>query len=288
MKNKWFRDLMSIIKVVSACFVPYKQEIKKIETKKYALLVGGGTDEYHSFESFYSNIKYVFNVLVELGYIEKDIKILFFDGKIQNHSIVEDSATKKNFIYELNRLEGIIDSNDSLLIFRSGHGMVDFYDEKYGQLFQSEDCCGTVSAMDFPDGCLNCFEFKERLNRIKAKQIILILSQCFGGQFADIVIKLPNTVVISESKETGLAFHQNRKTLRWQHSEWPFVKCFFDGFLKSESTLKKTSVFGAFQYMLECNPNIEGIPIKADRPLLKEYPMIKYGRDLKQGFVYIN
>lgn len=278
---------MSIIKVVSACILSYKQEGKKNEPKKYALLVGGGTTEYDSFESFYTNIEYVFNVLLKLGYVEKDIKILFFDGKTQKHSIVEDRATKKKFIDELSRLEGIIDSNDSLLIFRSGHGMVDLLDEKNGQLFQYDDFFGTVAVMNFPDGCLNCFEFQARLKRIKAKQIIIILSQCFGGQFADIGINLPNAVVISETRKTDLAFHQNRKTIRWQHNEWPFVRCFFDSFLKRESTFKKTSIFGAFQYMLECNPNIEGIPIKADRPLLKEYPIIKYGRDLKQGFVYI-
>ena len=63
------------------------------------------------------------------------------------------------------------------------------------------------------------------------------------------------------------------------------MKCLFDGFLHKE---EKQSVYNAFQYMLKCNPNIEGIPIQADRPLLKENPQIKYGRDLKKGTVYID
>ena len=58
-------------------------------------------------------------------------------------------------------------------------------------------------------------------------------------------------------------------------------------FLKIAKGGEKKSVFDAFQYMLSCNPNIEGIPIKADRPLLKETPMIKYGRGLRIGTVYI-
>ena len=40
--------------------------------------------------------------------------------------------------------------------------------------------------------------------------------------------------------------------------------------------------------MLECNPNVKGIAIKADRPLLKEYPQIKYGSGLTMGNVYID
>ena len=222
-------------------------------------------------------------MLLKLGYVEKDIKILVFDGKSHNQSIIEESATKNNFIGELSRLETIIDSNDSLLIFRSGHGMVDLLDNKYSQLYQYDKSIKTVAVMNFPDGCLNCYEFQERLKRIKAKQIVIILSQCFGGQFTDIVIHLPNTVIISETRESDLAFHQSRKTIRWQHHEWPFVKCFFDSFLKSEPMIKKTSVLGAFKYLLKCNPNIEGIPIKADRPLLKEYPMNELPRSRADG-----
>jgi hypothetical protein len=40
--------------------------------------------------------------------------------------------------------------------------------------------------------------------------------------------------------------------------------------------------------MLECNPNAKGIAIKADRPLLKEYPQIRYGNGLTMGNVYID
>jgi hypothetical protein len=39
--------------------------------------------------------------------------------------------------------------------------------------------------------------------------------------------------------------------------------------------------------MLKCNPYIEGMSIKADRPLLRETPRIQYGRGLRKGAVYI-
>ena len=39
--------------------------------------------------------------------------------------IVAKNATKQIFLEELSRLENKIDSNDSLLIFRTGHGAID-------------------------------------------------------------------------------------------------------------------------------------------------------------------
>jgi len=152
-------------------------------------------------------------------------------------------------------------------------------------VYDGFEIVGITAAMIFPDGVLTCLEFQERLARIKAKQIVVILNQCFSGQFTDMALKLNNTVIISQ---TGFAMHQNRNTLRWKHDEWPFVKCFFDGFLHNGKEEKKQSVYTAFQYMLQCNPNIEGIPVKPDRPLLKENPQIKYGRSLTIGTVYID
>jgi hypothetical protein len=40
--------------------------------------------------------------------------------------------------------------------------------------------------------------------------------------------------------------------------------------------------------MLSCNPNVEGFSLKADRPLVKETPQIKYGKELTKGAVYID
>ena len=51
---------------------------------------------------------------------------------------------------------------------------------------------------------------------------------------------------------------------------------------------EKQSVFNAYQYLLKCNPYIKGVPVHADRPLLKENPQIKYGSSLKKGTVHIN
>lgn len=284
--------LISIISIVSVySFYPAKHQIN--ESQKYALLIGGGVTELDTYDSFFKNIEYASNALLKLGYWEEDIKILFYGGQKLNRSIVERNATKQILLDELSRLENVIDSNDSLLIFRSGHGIIDLVFENYKTLqnigqppdFDKFKVVGTTSVMRFPDGALSCLEFQKSLARIKAKQIVVILSQCFSGQFGDIALKLDNTVIVSQ---IDLVIHQTRETLRWEHDEWPFVKCLFDGFLHKGIKGEKQSVYDAFQYMLKCNPNIEGIPIQADRPLLKEKPQIRYGRSLNIGAVYID
>ncbi len=265
------------------------------ESKKYALLVGGGTSKDDTSESFYKNIEYVYQTLIKIGYNEKNVKVLFFDGKPTNHPIVDGNANKASFIDELYRYETIIDSNDSLLIFRSGHGTVELIFEKYGILVKEEilpegesiNIIGSDAVMCFPDDPLSSFEFQEILGRIKAKQIIVILNQCYSGKFTEIANNISNTVVISETEEIGLGFISKRSTKSWKSSVWPFVKCMFDGLLENGKDGKKRSINEAFQYMLECNPNIEGIGFRADRPPWRESPQIKYGSDLIIGSIYI-
>ncbi|MEX1347506.1 MAG: hypothetical protein AB1Z31_07255, partial [Desulfobacterales bacterium] len=218
---------------------------------------------------------------------------LFFGGKTANHPIVEGNATKENFIYELRHLGQTIDSNDSLVIFRSGHGIVKLILEKYpnneqGLGIERIKCVGTEAVMRFPDGDLSHLEFQEILEKIKGKQIIVILNQCFAGRFTDIAMSLDNTVIITETEESEMAIKLKRKTLRWKHDEWPFVKCLFDGFSQKSTKGIKQSVFNAYQYLLICNPYIKGVPIHADKPLMKENPQIKYGSSLKKGAVYID
>ena len=264
--------------------------------KKYALLIGGGVTDYNNYESFYDNIEYAAKVLNQLGYNEEEISILFFGGKSLNRPLSEGDATKENFINILKFYARTIDSNDSLLIFRSGHGIIDLVNEKYGSISFDKEVpkdrmiknTKTAAMMSFPDGSLSYIELQERLTRIKAGQIIVILNQCFSGQFTDIAKKLENTVIISETEEVGFAFYSNRKSKRWNHRVWPYVKCMFDGFLRKESKGPTPSVFSAFEYMISCNPNVKGLSVKADRPLLIENPQIKYGRGLKKGDVYIS
>jgi hypothetical protein len=183
-----FMLLMSIVQMVFICLFISIPELKDNEPKKYALLIGGGVTEWDNLESFYKNIKYVSNTLIKLGYHDEDIKILFYEGSTSYHPIVEGNASKKNFINELGYLGKTIDSNDSLIIFRSGHGMVELIYEKFptsehGLGIESTKCVGTEAVMKFPDGNLSYLEFQEILGRIKGKQIVVILNQCFSGQF---------------------------------------------------------------------------------------------------------
>ena len=265
------------------------------ESQKYALLIGGGVTKNDTYGGYYKNIEYVANTLRKLGYNDENIKILFYGGKSFGPLTIEGNATKESLTEKLNHLEKIIDSNDSLLIFRSGHGIIQLIFEKYGILSMNEQVpenenikvIGTASLMRFPDGSMSYLEFQEKLGRIKAKQIVVILNQCFSGGFVNIANKLDNTVVISETEDVGIAFTLKRSSKRWRYNEWPFVKCICDGFLENKRSGEKQSVFEAFNYMIKCNPYVEGVGIHPDNPLLKERPQINYGRNLKKGSVYI-
>ena len=211
-----FMLLLGIVQIVSVCSPITIPEQKNNEPQKYALLIGGGVTEGDNLESFYKNIEYVSNTLKKLGYCNEDIKILFHGGKTPYHPIVEGNATKKDFIDELNHLGNTIDSNDSLIIFRSGHGMVEvvfeiyekFPNNEHGLEIESMKSVGTEAVMKFPDSDLSYLEFQEILGRIKAKQIVVILNQCFSGQFSDIAMGLDKTVVITETKETEMAIQE--------------------------------------------------------------------------------
>lgn len=266
------------------------------ESKKYALLIGGGTSQRDTCESYYKNIQYFAMTLKKMGYDDKNIKILFYGGRTKGHPIVEGDATKTSILNELSYFGEKIDSNDTLIIFRSGHGMVELIFEKYGILSKNErvpeidniKILGTAAVMIFPDGSMSYLEFQQKLEKIEGKHIVVILNQCFSGQFTDIAMNLGHTVVISETNKVEIAFKRTKKTKNSEHTVWPFVKCICDGFLKKSNGEKKQSVINAFQYMLKCNPNVNGIPIQEGRPLWKESPQIKYGSELIKGSIYIN
>jgi hypothetical protein len=271
-------------------------ENKPNELIMHALLIGGGTAEFDNSNHFYENIEYVASSLKQMGYDDRYVKILFYGGRSSGYPFVEANATKTNVIAELRRYEEILDENDSLLIFRSGHGIIELVFDTNGILMLDEKTTekvfkkviGTAAVMIFPDGSMSYIQFQEILGRIKAKQIIVILNQCYSGQFTEITTIVDNTVIVSETDEVGIAFYSKRKTKRWKYEVWPFVKCIFDGFLSANYAGQKKSVLAAFEYMLLCNPNVEGLCVKADRPLLKETPQIKYGKRLTKGAVYID
>jgi hypothetical protein len=266
---------------------------KDSQSQHYALLSGGGTIEGDNHESFYKNVEYAYRTLKNLGYNDDNIKILFHGGKTNDHPIVEGDATRKNFIYELRHFGRKIGSEDSLIIFRSGHGILKLIlnkslDNENRQGVVKMKCVGTKAVMRFPDGDLCQMEFKEILSEINGKQIIVVLNQCFAGKFTDIALRLDNTVIITETDDLEVAVKIKRKTIRWNHDEWPFVKCILDGFSKKDKKGEKQSVYSAYHYQLRCNPYVRGVPVHPDRPLLKTNPKIKYGNKLDKGAVYLH
>jgi hypothetical protein len=256
---------------------------KYSQPQQYALLLGGGFNSQNNLESFYKNIAYVYEALRDLGYKKENIITLFFRGATAARPIIDGEATRKRFLKELDNLAALLGPEDSLLIFRSGHGIIELvFDENLGK------SNGTEAVMQLSDGNLSSTDLQAKLDKIDCKHIVLILSQCFSGLFADIARNIDNIVVVTETDALGYAIHQTQMKTGWKYEEWPFVKCLFDGFLDKNAATPSQSVAYAFAYMLKKNPNIIGVPIRADRPLLKENPQIRYGNKLTAGTVYLD
>ena len=295
-KNKFLFFSTCLILVSMGILFFYFFKSKHNKGDNFALLIGGGLCEVDNHINFYKNIEYVANSLKKLGYRDKNVTILFFGEKSSRYFRIERDATRTNVMAILQTYARTINSNDTLLIFRSGHGLIELVDKKYGILSNITNASGktnlniigTVSVMRFPDGPLSYIEFEDLLGKIKARQIIVILSQCYSGQFTEITKRLSNTVVVTETSEVEIAFSTRRKDKIWNYEVWPFVKCLFDGLLIRDCFGSKQSLSKAFEYMLSCNPWIRGFPLKADRPLLRESPQIKYGEELTKGAVYID
>ncbi len=181
------------------------------------------------------NILYVHQTLKKLGYKDKNIKILDNADKLKS-ILVEGDATKKNVLNELKKLSKRINTNGSLFIFRSGHGIIDLVFKNHEIQLKNETVSkrinkrviGTEAVMVFPDGHLSFLEFQNKLSKISGKQIVVVLNQCFGGQFKNIAKMLDNILIVSETDEIEIAFNINKKGT--EGSIWPFVKCICDGF----------------------------------------------------------
>lgn len=258
------------------------EEHEHNQSEHYAILLGGGFNRKNNLESFYRNIEYVYDTLRQLGYKKKNIKTLFWGGVTPLRPIIDGEATRKRLLTELDNLAAIVGPEDSLLLFRSGHGIIELVFDK-----DSEMSSGTEAVMQLSDGNLGSTELQAKLENIKCKHIILILSQCFSGLFTEIAKNIDNIVIVTETDALGYAIHQTQMKTGWEYEVWPFVKCLFDGFLDRNTRAHGQSVAYAFEYMLKKNPNIIGVPIRADRPLLKENPQIRYGVKLKTGTVYL-
>ena len=251
---------------------------QNIQSEKYALLIGGGYNNQNNLASFYINIEYVRDTLRQLGYKKRNIITLFYGGATLTKPNIDGEATRKRLLIELDKYASILGPEDSLLLFRSGHGTIELvFDEHSGMGI------GPEAVMQLSDGNLGPTKLQAKFEKINCRHIILILSQCFSGPFTEIAKNIDNIVIITETDALGYAFHENQMKTGWKYEVWPFVKCLFDGFSNQNSEANTQSVAYAFEYMLEKNPNIIGVPIRADRPLLKENPQIRYGKKLMES-----
>ena len=91
------------------------------------------------------------------------------DGQFK--TLLDDNATRANILQELEAL-ATASADDFVIVTFSGHGTDDH------RLVPAD-----VDVADLPDSCVSLDELAERLDRIPATQLLVVLDCCFSGGF---------------------------------------------------------------------------------------------------------
>jgi hypothetical protein len=140
----------------------------------------------------------------DLPYTDRDAQTVFnamrdgagmrpSDGVILQNS----AATKQAFINALNRVAREADSNDTLVIFYSGHGAQ--YPRRNG--YESADPDGKDESLELYDAPILDNELNDLLNNVNVGCQFLVFDACFSGGFAKDVISRPGRMGLFSSEE---------------------------------------------------------------------------------------
>jgi len=149
---------------------------------KYTFLFSGGMDNRRNYNRYANNLGFVYKVLTEkLQYLPENITVMYADGISINYdnSIINTQAAKKdNFFSKMTEYNQQITKNDLFTFVASNHGGND------GELCTWED---------IP---IYRIEFINAANSIACIKII-ILGQCYGGNYTYPENKIYNSVILS-------------------------------------------------------------------------------------------
>ncbi len=152
----------------------------------------------HIDDRFFGNIAHVYATLIGAGVPANHAYVLFADGKADAngslpHSCIVESLKSKIeparvdiLEARLTRLEQLVEEQDSLLVFITGHGQ-----------------CGVHSYLDMPFPGERIYDnvLHDQLSRIGGQKL-LIVDACYSGGFANPELFGERTAVITSSDKT--------------------------------------------------------------------------------------
>ncbi|MBI2102297.1 caspase family protein [Candidatus Woesearchaeota archaeon] len=151
------------------------------EQRKYAVIINGDTSALHK-----GNVTEAYHTLRAVGYADENI-FLFTSNfpRGSDFSSITTLATKESVELVLTRLEDIVDENDTLLVYTTGHG--------------NKDKNGTTVVLD--DAELSADRLRELIENTRAGKYIVVADQCFSGGIVAAVSSIEGEVAAYSSTD---------------------------------------------------------------------------------------
>jgi antitoxin component YwqK of YwqJK toxin-antitoxin module len=152
-----------------------KKEQKDLNVKKYALVIG--TDTYSG--AGWGNLP---NAMLDARRISEELK-KGFDYEVM---LLENKPADS--IYEaIRQLSGKLQPNDQLIIYVSGHG--DFDDKLMDDGYMVCSDSRAKKLDPYRNSYIAYSKLSRMINRLPAKQVLMVLDVCFGGTFDERAIR---------------------------------------------------------------------------------------------------
>lgn len=175
--------------------------------KKYAVILSGGNSPYSNHLRYWNNCSFIYKVLVNIyGVLPNNIYVLMSDGTdpdVDRHlpdgsydsspldldgngtDDIQYSATKQNITTVFDALSRRITTEDDLFIFTTDHGGR-WNNQVYLVLWNGAE--------------LYPMELAKEVNKIKARNISIVMGQCHSGGFIP-ALEAQNRVIMTACKE---------------------------------------------------------------------------------------
>ncbi len=209
---------------------------------KYALLICGKTyDHTETYrkqnEIYQANLSIAYQVLIENGFSPDKIFIIYDEGHDVFLYPVDGPANQKNIDAIFDYLPKVVDENDLLFVYVTGHGSWTSKGYKKNKNYEEF----SVIYMDtiFKDQKMFSEEFIGKMN---PKLGILLFDQCFSGGFAQETGK-KNFIAIAASKANKVSYSELNQSFGGY-----FMKAFRDKEKSDKDRDGMISIAEAFEY----------------------------------------
>lgn len=154
------------------------------ERRKYAVIINGDFSEFHK-----GNVKEAYTSMKVLGFVDENIYILSTENPradvIEKINGINAHATAGNVNEVFDSLQKMVDTNDMLVLYTTGHGK----------------CRNNEATLQLEDTDIIQTELKKQLAKAKAQDYVIVCDQCYSGGIASELSTLEGNVVAYSSTD---------------------------------------------------------------------------------------